>query len=215
MNIGILGSGQVGQTLGAGFASKGHDVMIGTRDPRKAALRKWLSSTKGKVALGTFADAAAHADLLVLACAGAAALDVIDAAGPDRFEGKILIDVTNPLAFNDGQPPGLFVGLTDSLGERVQRKLPRTQVVKAFNTMSVSTMTKPKMREGLADVLVAGDDKAAKRRVAKLIQDFGWRAPIDLGGIDAARWMEAWVPLWLRIADAEGSWKVALRILRE
>ncbi len=215
MKIGILGSGQVGQTLGSGFASKGHDVMIGTRDPKKAELRKWVRYANGHGAVGTLAEAAAHGELLVLATAGTAALDAIDAAGASQFEGKILIDVTNPLEFNNGSAPGLFVGLTDSLGERVQRKLPKAKVVKAFNTMNATTMIKPKMREGLADVLVAGNDKAAKRAVAKLASEFGWGKPIDLGGIESARWMEAWVPLWLRIANDQGSWKVALRILRE
>ncbi len=215
MKIGILGSGRVGQTLGTGFAANGHDVMIGTREPSKPELRQWLKSANGHGAVGTFAEAAAHGDLLVLATAGKAALDVIDSAGMERFNGKVLIDVTNPLEFNNGSTPGLFVGLTDSLGERVQRKLPQSKVVKCFNTMNASTMTSPKMIQGLADVLVCGNDAAAKREVAKLIKTFGWGAPIDLGGIDGARWMEAWVPLWMRIANAQGSWNVALRILRE
>lgn len=215
MKIGILGSGQVGQTLGSGFAAHGHDVMIGTREPERAELRKWRKAAKGKASIGTLAEAAAHGDLLVLACHGTAALDVIDAAGPTHFDGKVLVDVTNPLEFNDGNSPGLFVGVTDSLGERVQRKLPRAKVVKAFNTMNATTMVKPKMREGLADLLVCGEDKGAKRAFAKLAKEFGFGAPIDLGGIEAARWMEAWVPLWVRIADDQGSWNVALRILRE
>lgn len=215
MKIGILGSGQVGQTLGSGFAANGHDVVIGSRDPHKPELRKWLKSANGHGAVGTLAEAAAHGDLLILATAGTAALDAIDAAGPSQFRDKILIDVTNPLEFNNGSAPGLFVGLTDSLGERVQRKLPKAKVVKAFNTMNATTMIKPKMREGLADVLVAGNDKAAKRAVGKLAAEFGWGQPIDLGGIENARWMEAWVPLWMRIANDQGSWKVALRILRE
>ncbi len=215
MKIGILGSGQVGQTLAAGFASKGHDVMMGTRNPAKPQLRRWLRTTNGRIALGTFADAAAHGELLVLASAGSAAMDVLDAAGPEHFGGKVLIDVTNPLEFNNGSPAGLFVGLTDSLGERVQRKVPAAKVVKCFNTMNASTMTRPKMREGLADILLCGDDAAAKRKVARLIKEFGWGKPIDVGGIDGARWTEAWVPLWMRIANNQGSWNVALRILRK
>ncbi len=215
MKVGILGSGQVGQTLAAGFAVNGHDVMVGTGHPSKPELKRWLRTTDGTVAVGTFADAAAHGDLLVLACAGAAAMDVIGAAGDGAFDGKVLIDVTNPLEFKGGEMPGLFVGLTDSLGERVQRRLPRAKVVKALNTMNASTMTRPEMRDGLPDVLVAGNDAAAKRTVARLLKEFGWSKPIDLGGIEAARWTEAWVPLWMRIADDLGSWKVALRILRE
>lgn len=214
MKVGILGSGHVGQTLAAGFAVNGHDVMMGTGHPGKPELKRWLRTTDGTVGLGTFAEATAHGDVVVLACAGSAAMDVIDAAGDGSFDGKVLIDVTNPLEFNGGAMPGLFVGLTDSLGERVQRRLPKAKVVKALNTMNASTMTRPKMFEGLADVLIAGDDAAAKRAVGRLLREFGFDEPIDLGGIEAARWMEAWVPLWMRIADHLGNWKVALRVLR-
>jgi len=215
MKVGILGSGQVGRTLGTGFASKGHDVMIGTRDPEKRELKTWRKGTKGKASVGTFADAAAHGELLILACAGSAAMEVLDAAGPDAFEGKVLIDVTNPLEFNGGRMPGLFVGVTDSLGERVQKKLPGARVVKCLNTMNASTMTHPRMKDGTADALICGDDAAAKRKVARLLKEFGWSAPIDVGGIEGARWTEAWVPLWMRIADDAGSWSVALKILRK
>ncbi len=215
MKIGILGSGSVGQSLGTGFASKGHDVMIGTRNPSKPELGKWRKAANGHGSVGTFAEAAAHGDLLVLACAGSAAMDVIGAAGAAAFDGKVLIDVTNPLEFHGGKMPGLFVGMTDSLGERVQRKLPRAKVVKCFNTMNASTMAHPKMKDGTADALICGDDAAAKRQVARLLKEFGWSAPIDVGGIEGARWMEAWVPLWMRIANDAGSWNVALKILRK
>ena len=215
MKVGILGSGHVGQTLAAGFAVNGHDVMIGTGHPGKPELKRWLRTMDGTVAVGTFAQAAAHGDMVVLACAGSAALDVIGAAGDAALEGKVLIDVTNPLEFDGGELPGLFVGLTDSLGERVQRRLPKSNVVKALNTMNASTMTRPQMREGVPDLLLAGDDAGAKRTVARLLREFGFGAPIDLGGIEAARWMEAWVPLWMRIADHLGNWKIAMRILRD
>lgn len=215
MKVGILGSGQVGLTLANGFAANGHDVMIGTGHPDKPELRRWLRAAKGTAAVGTFAEASAHGELLVLACAGSAAMDVLGAAGDGAFDGKVLVDVTNPLEFDGGEMPGLFVGLTDSLGERVQRRLPKAKVVKVLNTMNASTMTRPEMREGRADALMCGDDAAAKRKVARLLREFGFAAPIDVGGIEAARWTEAWVPLWMRIADRLGSWKVALRILRE
>jgi len=214
MKIGILGSGDVGRSLGSGFAKKGHDVTIGTRDPKKPVLKKWLKTNNGNASVGTFAEAAAHGNIVILATHGEATETVLEQVGPRAFEGKLVIDATNPLDFSNGMPPGVFVGTTDSLGERVQRKLPRSQVVKCFNIVNHGMMTDPKMCEGVPDMLICGNDKAAKRKVAKLLKEFGWNDPIDVGGIEGARWLEAWVPLWVRIANELGSWDVALKILR-
>ncbi len=214
MKIGVLGSGDVGRSLASGFAAKGFDVMIGTRDPKKKELASWLMEADGHGAVGTFAEAAAHGDLLVLATKGDAAESVLDQVGGRRLKGKILIDATNPLDFSKGMPPGLLVGTTDSLGERVQKKAPGAKVVKCFNIVNHAMMTNPKTSAGVPDMIICGDDKAAKREVAKLLKKFGWGDPIDVGGIDGARWLEAWVPLWVRIAQGLGSWDVALKILR-
>lgn len=214
MKIGILGSGDVGRSLGSGFAKKGYEVTIGTRDPKKAELRKWLQANDGHASVGTFAEAAARGDIVILATHGEATESVLDQVGSKPFDGKIVIDATNPLDFSQGMPPGMFVGTTDSLGERVQRKLPKAKVVKCFNSVNHGMMTNPQMREGIPDMLICGNDKAAKRQVAKLLKEFGWGDPIDVGGIDGARWLEAWVALWVRVANELGSWNVALKILR-
>ena len=214
MKIGILGSGDVGRSLGRGFAAKGHSVMIGSRTPGKPELAEWKKAVGAKASTGTFAEAAAHGDLLVLCTHGAANEAAIDLAGTENFAGKVVIDVTNPLDFSKGMPPGLFVGTTDSLAERVQRKVPQAKVVKAFNIVNANTMIAPKMKEGLPDMFVCGDDEGAKRSVAAILKDFGWGEPIDLGGIENARWTEALVPLWVRAAQTLGSWNVAFRVLR-
>src|SRR3989442_382374 len=125
MKVGILRSGEVGRALGKGFASRGHDVKIGSRNPKGKDLQAWLKETKGKASTGSPAEAAAHGELIVLAVLGAAVDDAIDLAGRDHFDGKVIIDTTNPLDFSKGMPPGLFVGTTDSLGERIQRRLPK------------------------------------------------------------------------------------------
>lgn len=114
MRVAVLGTGPVGQSLGRGFASKGHDVKLGTRKTRKPELKRWLKATRGHASVGTLAEAAAHGDTLVQCTSGAAALQAIEAAGRGHFDGKLLIDVTNPLDPDGGHPPGLFVGLTDS-----------------------------------------------------------------------------------------------------
>ncbi len=214
MRIGILGSGDVGRSLGSGFAKKGYEVTIGTRDPSKAELKTWLQANDGRASLGTFADAAKKGDVVILATHGEATEAVLDQIGPEAFAGKLVIDATNPLVFADGSPPGLFVGTTDSLGERVQRKLPESKVVKCFNTVNSGMMTNPKTRAGVPDMLIAGNDPAAKQQVARLLKQFGWNDPIDVGGIDASRWLEAWVALWVRVAMELDDWSVALKILK-
>ncbi len=214
MNVGILGSGAVGMSLGEGFARTGHNVKLGSRTPDKPELREWRAKTKGKVSTGTFADAAAHGDAIVLCSLGAAAEAVIDLAGPKHFDSKVVIDVTNPLDFSKGMPPGLFVGTTDSLGERIQRKLPKAKVVKCFNIVNNRTMIHPEMKEGLPDMLIAGNDDGAKRQVAGILKELGWGEPIDIGGIDGARWLEALTALWVRAATTIGSWSIAFKVLR-
>lgn len=213
MKVGILGSGDVARVLGEGFASRGHDVKMGSRDPKSEAVRKWLKGTKGKVSAGSPADAAAHGEVLVLAVLGAAAEQVIDLAGPTNFSGKVVIDVTNPLDLSKGMPPGLFVGTTDSLGERIQRKVPEAHVVKCFNIVGNELMVDPKVPGGPPDMLIAGNDAGAKKKVTGILAEFGWPGAIDIGGIDGARWLEASVPLWVRTCIALGDWRVAWKAL--
>lgn len=214
MKVGILGGGEVGRSLGRGFVAHGHEVMISSRDVTKPELKEWGLEVGSRGHVGTYAEAAKHGDLLVLATAGVAAEAVIDLAGTNRFDGKVLIDVTNPIEASKGMPPGLFVGTSDSLGERIQRKLPKAKVVKAFNIVNNQTMIRPKMKDGIPDMLIAGNDGAAKKTVAGLLRDFGWPDPIDVGGIEGARWLEAWVPLWVRVCQGVGSWSVAIKVLR-
>ena len=214
MKVGVLGSGPVGRQLGIGFAGKGHDVKLGSRAPSKPEVQEWLKTTKGKVSAGTFTEAATHGEILVLCSLGDAAENVIKLAGPKNFDGKLVVDATNPLDFSKGMPPGLFVGTTDSLGERIQRLLPGAKVVKCFNIVNHQTMISPRMKEGLPDMVICGNDEGAKRRVAQLLKEFGWDEPIDIGGIDGARWLEAYTALWVRLAVKLGTWTIAAKFLR-
>jgi 8-hydroxy-5-deazaflavin:NADPH oxidoreductase len=203
MKVGVLGSGDVGKRLAGGFATRGNEVILGTRSPGNPELTKWASGVKGKVSLGTFADAARQGQLLVLAVHGESALTVLDAAGKANFAGKVLIDVTNPLDMSKGMPPSLFVGTTDSLGERVQHALPSAKVVKAFNTVGNGQMVDPHVKgQSRLELLIAGNDAAAKRQVTEIVKSFGWAGTIDAGGIEASRYLEALVPLWVRVGAA-------------
>jgi len=213
MKVGILGSGDVGQALGRGFASRGHDVIVGSRTPDSNKLKAWARKAGKGASTGSFADAASRGSVLVLATLGTAAEEVIDLAGPSNFRGKLLIDVTNPLDFSKGMPPGLFVGTTDSLGERIQRKLPETMVVKCFNTVGNSQMVDPTYKG--VEMLICGNDKTAKEEVTKILKEFGWKGAIDAGGIEGARWLEALVPLWVRVGIALNNWNNVFEVLHE
>ena len=141
--------------------------MIGSRDPGKPELREWLSGDGAGIKAGTFAQAAAHGELLVLAVLGDAAEEAIADAGPDNFSGKVVIDAMNPLDFSGGFPPKLSIAGEDSLGERVQRALPDARVVKAFNTIGNPYFVDPSFSDGQPTMLIAGDDEDAKRTVAR------------------------------------------------
>jgi NADPH-dependent F420 reductase len=211
--VGVLGTGEVGRRLAEGFASRGHDVMIGSRDPNKPELRQWLSGEGAGVEAGTFAETAAHGELLVLALLGTAAEEVIADVGADQFSGKVVIDAMNPLDFSDGFPPKLAISGEDSLGERVQRALPEAKVVKAFNIIGNPYFVDPSFREGQPTMLIAGDDADAKRTVADLLSDLGWPEPIDIGGIQGARELEAICIAWVKIGGARGAWDHGFKLL--
>lgn len=193
--IGILGSGDVGRALATGFADHGFDVLVGTRSPDDLAA--WGDSVG--VAVGSFADAADYGDVAVLAVRGDAAETVLDLAGPERFAGKLLLDATNPLTTEAGQVHLSFGG-TDSLGERVQAKLPDAHVVKCFNTVSNTQMVDPEFEQGTPPMFVCGDSVDAKAMTAELLRELGWPGVRDVGDITAARYLEALVPLWVRLA---------------
>jgi 8-hydroxy-5-deazaflavin:NADPH oxidoreductase len=165
--VGVLGSGEVGRCLATGFSSRGHEAMIGSRDPAKSELREWLSDEGAGIKAGTFAEAAEHGELLVLAVLGNAAEEAIAEAGAGNFSGKVVIDTMNPLDFSGGFPPKLSIAGEDSLGERVQRSLPDAKVVKAFNTIGNAYFVNPSFAEGLPrSTSAASKAPASSRRSA-------------------------------------------------
>jgi predicted dinucleotide-binding enzyme len=211
MNVGVLGTGVVGRRLAAGFRSRGHDVMIGSRDPDAADLEQWCSQES--VQRGTFADCAAFGELLVLAVLGNAAEEVISLAGPERFAGKVVIDAMNPLDFSHPPAPRLSISGEDSLGERVQRALPDAKVVKAFNTVGNQFFVDPHLSDGEPTMFIAGDDEGAKATVEEVLRSFGWRDCVDIGGIDGSRELEAICILWVKIGARRGAWDHGFKLL--
>lgn len=213
MRVGILGSGDVGRTLGAGFLKHGHTAMLGTRDPKKKEVADWVRATTGATA-GTFEDTARFGELIVLAGLGRAAESMIDLAGPENFADKTLMDATNPLA--DAPPnQGILQYLTgpnESLAERIQAKLPAAHVVKAFNSVGAGLMINPQFSEGVPTMFFCGDDAGAKSQVEGIIRQFGWE-PYDCGGIIAARALEPLCMLWCLPGFQRNEWRHAFKML--
>jgi len=214
MRIGILGTGDVGQALGRAFITLGHEVKLGGRSAANEKSRAWAEGVGGRGSTGTFAEAAGFGELVALATLGAATEAVLKDVGPEPFAGKAVIDATNPLDFSQGMPPRLFVGHTDSLGERVQRLLPGAHVVKAFNTVGNAHMFHPDFPGGSPDMFICGDDEGAKKQVGAILMDFGWGV-IDLGGIDASRYLEPMCLVWVLHGIRSHSWDHAFKLLRK
>lgn len=217
MKIAVLGTGMVGKRLADGFLARGHEVIMGARDPANAVAHDWAAGAGKAACAGDFAEAARWGEIVVLAVRGEHAVEAVRLAGGDAsLKGKILVDVTNPLDFSRGFPPFLTEGLnnTSSVGEAVQAAAPLARVVKTLNTVSNLVMTDPGRLAEPTDLFVCGNDADAKAEVAGLLAGFGWRPPIDLGGIEAARGTEAWLLLWTRLFGALGTADMNLRIVR-
>lgn len=207
MRIAVLGTGIVGRTLASALLSNGHEVRLGSRTAGNEAAVAWAEDIGGPASEGTFADAAGFGELVINATAGAASLEALEMAGSEQLAGKVLIDVANPLDSSRGMPPTLTVCNDDSLGEQIQRALPDVRVVKTLNTVTASVMVDPALVAGTHTIFVAGDDAEAKAQASELLQELGWpdASILDLGDISAARGMEMYMALWLRLWSAAGT----------
>ncbi|HEY3478025.1 MAG TPA: NAD(P)-binding domain-containing protein [Streptomyces sp.] len=214
MKIGVLGTGEVGRALATRLAGLGHEVTLGSRTADNADATAWAADNGGSH--GTFADAAATADLVVNATGGLVSLAVLEAAGAENLRGKVVVDVSNALDFSAGSPPVVVTPEGGSVAEQLQQAFPQARVVKTLNTMNNAVMVDPARVPGHHTVFLSGDDAAAKADVAALLGSFGW-APaqiLDLGGLPTARATEALVLLWLHIHGAVGSADFNLAVVR-
>ena len=214
MQIGILGSGDVGQALGLGFAQLGHEVKIGSRDPQGGKLKPWLAKAGKKASTGSFEETARFADVAVLATAWSGTQAAIALTDPGNLARKVVIDVTNPIVPEPGKSPRLALGYTDSGGEQVQRWLPNSKVVKAFNTVGNAHMVNPQFPGGPPDMFICGNDASAKQTVAGICGSFGWGV-VDVGGIEGARLLEPMCLLWSVYGRQTGTWNHAFKILHK
>jgi 8-hydroxy-5-deazaflavin:NADPH oxidoreductase len=174
----------------------------------------WLA-VHPELRLATFAEAAAPAELIVNATAGAASVQALEAAGAENLAGKVLLDVANPLDYSQGMPPTLLVKDTDSLAEQIQRAFPDARVVKALNTMNAYVQADPKqLAGGDHTVFVSGNDPDAKRVVTEVLASFGHTDILDLGDITTARGAEMVLPLWIRVWTALNTPMFNFKIVR-
>ncbi len=216
MRYAVLGTGMVGHTLATKLASLGHEVRMGARTANNQQAVAWAGASGESTGHGAFADVAEWAERVIFAVNGAHILDVADAVTNEAVAGKIVVDVTNPLDMSQGMPPTLIPEMsnTTSAGEALQTRLPDAKVVKTLNTMNHQIMVDPARVPGDHDVFLCGDDDSAKAGVADLLSEFGWRDPIDLGPLSAARGTEGLMPFWLRMWGAVGNANFNYRIVR-
>jgi predicted dinucleotide-binding enzyme len=231
MKVGILGTGIVGQTHATRLNALGHDVMMGTRNVNEklsattkdgyggSLFLEWYKSNKN-IKLGTFAEATAFAEIVINVTNGMNSLNALKLAEEKNLNGKILIDITNPLDFSKGMPPSLISGLsnTNSLGEEIQKTFHNAIVVKTLNTITAAVQVNPNLvNNGDHTNFLCGNNAEAKQKVIILLKEYGWKNEniLDLGDITCCRAVEAWLPLWLRIWTATQSPFFNLKIVKQ
>ena len=217
MRIAVLGTGGVGRTIAGALVALGHDVEIGTRDPEALAARTepdgmgnppfsvWHAD-HADIVVRAFGGCGQGVDLFVNATLGTGSIAALEAVGAERLAGRTILDISNPLDFSKGFPPSLFVSNTDSLAEQIQAAVPGARVVKSLNTVTAALMVDPlALADGEHTMFVCGNDDGAKEEVTGLLRELGWRHIVDLGDLSAARALEMYVPLWLRLFQATGT----------
>lgn len=211
MNIGILGSGDVGKTLGKGLVQVGHQVKVGSRDPKK--LQAWVQEVGSKGSAGSFEEAATFGDVIFICTLWAGTENALKLAGK-QFDQKIVVDVTNPLDFSKGMPPTYIGGPGKSNGEKIQQWLPTAKVVKAWNSIGNQIMCNPQRQEGDPDFFICGHEEG-KKFVSDVAKQWGWKNIVDIGDITKAHLLESMAMLWIEYGFKENNWAHALKLLKK
>lgn len=216
MKIAVLGTGNVGDTIGSKLIEVGHTVMMGSRTSNNEKAKGFVDKHKSKASAGTFADAARFGEIIFNCTAGVGSLEALKMAGEKNLNGKIIVDIANPLDFSKGMPPSLAISNTNSLGEEIQKAFHQTKVVKALNTMWCGLMVNPAMiNGGDHNTFISGNDTGAKEEVKKILKSFGWAENniLDLGDITKARATEMYLPIWLSIYGATNNGAFNIKIV--
>jgi 8-hydroxy-5-deazaflavin:NADPH oxidoreductase len=201
MQIGILGTGRVAQTLAQHWSAAGHGITIGSRDP----------TAKNDLGIPVAPSSAAVADhdVVVNATPGSASLALVEGIGAEAFADKVLLDIANAVS-----PSFELLYPNFSLGENLQEALPAAKVVKSMNTAAMTVMAEPSTL-GPSNVFVSGDDPGAKVTVTGLLQDLGWAdtSIVDLGGIRSARGPEHYFLLFAALMQSLPSPNFNIRLV--
>lgn len=210
--IGIIGSGQVAQTLGNGFLKHNYKVMLSSHELSK--LSEWKANGGEHALTGTFEEAAKFGDIVVLAVKGSAAALAIEEAGPQNMLRKTVIDTTNPIA---AAPPEngvlkFFTSLDESLMEQLQMQFPEVHFVKAFSCVGSPFMVEPSFAEK-PTMFICGNNDASKKDVHHILEQFGWDIA-DMGKATASRAIEPLCMLWCIPGMLHGQWNHAFRLIK-
>lgn len=211
--IGILGSGAVAKVLATGFLKHGHEVMLGTRDVNKLAdFQKQNAHAK----VGSFSDAAAFGNTVVLAVKGSVAKQVLDVIGAGSLKNKTIIDATNPISAN---PPvngvlNFSSNINLSFMEELQTAFPEAHFVKAFNSVGSAFMVNPDFGGIKPSMFICGNNEAARQEVTSILDQFGWET-IDMGKAEAARAIEPLCMLWCIPGFLNNQWSHAFKLLKK
>jgi predicted dinucleotide-binding enzyme len=210
--IGVIGSGEVGETLANGFLKHGYQVMRGSREPAKLA--DWKKQAGAKASTGTFPETAKFGELVVLAVKGTAAESAVKLCGP-ALEGKTVLDATNPIA---DQPPQdgvlqFFTKPNFSLMEQLQQLAPKANFVKCFNSVGADLMINPDFGGTKATMFICGNSEPARKQARAILDQFGWETE-DMGKALAARAIEPLCVLWCIPGFTQNRWNHAFKLLR-
>jgi hypothetical protein len=209
MKIGIIGSGNVGGTLGLRWARNGHAVVFGSRRPASDEMKELVGRAGATARAATPAEAVQASDVLLLATPWEATRGIVEGLGDLR--GKVLIDAVNPLLPNLA---GLEAGTTTSAGEQVAQWARGARVVKAFNTVGANIMANPDFAGERPALFFCGDDADAKGIVKQLAEELGFGA-LDAGPLNRARLLEPFAMLWITLAYPQGFGReIAFKLLR-
>lgn len=215
MKYGVLGTGDVAQTIASKLVELGHEVMMGSRTANNEKAVAWAAANGDKASCGTFADAAAFGELVFNCVQGIHAIEALEAAGKDNLKGKILIDQSNPYVYKDGHI-SLKAEYTEKtcLGEEVQKLLPDTKVVKTLNYLGSVMMTNPGELSEPVTGFYCGNDAEAKEAVRQILADFGWQETFDMGDISMSRYTEMlgafWVPVYGQIGHMHWGFRLVI-----
>lgn len=214
--IGILGTGIVGKTIGSKLIQLGYEVKMGSRTATNEKATGWADANGAQASAGTFADAATFGEIIFNCTKGEVTLEIFRQAGIENFDGKTVIDISNPLDFSQGMPPILApqYSNTNSLGEEVQKLLPSAHVVKTLNIVNCEIMADASKSGGDPTMFVCGNNADAKAEVRGILNQFGWTDIMDLGDISNARGTEMMLPIWLRIYLSTQNGYFAFKIVR-